>query len=94
MIITTIANILVSKPVFIANTVNLVIMLFELLKPVLERCNRTISDTVNRISVIALMDRVNFAIQPDNEISSGNVCDLNLEKCVYRDASSNSRDRP
>ena len=93
MIITTIANILVSKPVFIANTVNLVIMLFELLKPVLERCNRTISDIVNRISVIALMDKENFAIQPDDEISSGNVCDLNLEKCIYKDASLNSRTR-
>ena len=89
MIITAIASILVSKPVFIENTVNLVIMPFELLKPVLERCNRTISDTVNRISVIVFIDKENFAIQLDEDISSGNVWDLNLEKGACKDASLN-----
>ena len=93
MTITVTASILVNSPVFMINTVSFVIMPFEPLNPVLERCNRTISDRVNRISVMALMDKVNFAIQPDNEISSGNVCDLNLEKCVYKDASLNSRNR-
>ena len=93
MTITAIEIILVSKPVFIANTVTLVIMPFELLKPVLERCNRTISDTVNRISVIVFIDKESFAIQLDEDISSGNVRDLKLEKCACKDASLNSRAR-